>query len=191
MKPSLPTPATFASIAIISPVSVRASTAANANVPTARAASIARGLDRLRGFARDALRELLVALLDAGATRRRGSRPAATRAAGRRRAPRFAACDRGVDLVRPALRDPAELAAVERRPDHHLLVGRDPVAADGEGVQFAHASMEPHRSRVPSRPAGPGHCGLAADTAPEELAGRSVSRSNRASIVETFAGRAK
>ncbi len=37
VKPSLPMPATFASIAIISPVSVRASTAANANVPAARA----------------------------------------------------------------------------------------------------------------------------------------------------------
>ena len=64
VKPSLPTPATLASIAIISPVSVRASTAANANVPTARRASTRAVLIGFAASLAMLWRELLVALLD-------------------------------------------------------------------------------------------------------------------------------
>ena len=112
VKPSLPTPATLASIAIISPVSVRASTAANANVPTARAASM-RAV--LIGFAaslamlcassswRSPIRLAAASRISARCQASSGSPVSAVRGVHRR-----------VDLVRPGLRNPAELRSRRR-----------------------------------------------------------------------------
>ena len=83
---SLPSPAALASIGTISPASVRAATAANVNVETARWASTRAVLIGLAASVAMIAGELLGALRRRSARRGRGSRRASTRAAARRRA---------------------------------------------------------------------------------------------------------
>jgi endo-1,4-beta-xylanase len=89
--------------------------------------------------------ELLLPLADAA---RRGLEDLGAPPRGQRaaREHRAGCSHRGVDLGGPGRGHPAELLAVERRPDDDLLTGRDAVATDREGMQLhvlCHAPIEP------------------------------------------------
>ena len=135
---SLPTPASFASIGIMSPVSVRASTAANRNVPTARAASTRAAFS---GLAASAAIERANSSWRAdepvgGGVEDRGPLVRGHRlgAHGRGRGR-----DGGVDVGRAPGGHPAQLGAVERRSHGGLLGGGDALGADAHGMEFSHA----------------------------------------------------
>ena len=133
VKPSLPSPGCAASIGTISPVSVRASAAANWNVSTARAAStraVAMGL-----AASSAMVRAKSSCCSRRATRGRvEDLDPLPRRAGPRPSPRCAACDRPVDVALVALRDAAEQRVVVGRPHLDRLVGGDELVADAHGT---------------------------------------------------------
>ena len=130
---SLPSPAALASIGTTSPASVRAATAANVNVDTARCASTravliglaaSLAMSRANSSTRSASRRAAVSRISARF--HGGERSASTRAA-------FAARDRAVDLRRTALGDPAEERVVVRRADLDPLAVGERLAAEGNG----------------------------------------------------------
>ena len=119
-NPNLPSPAGIASRGTISPANVRASAAANWNVPTARCASSAGGADRLGGLGGDRPGKLLLALGEqaGGGVEDLGALPTwqgagAQRLLRRRHGP--------IDVVGGAQRHSADLGPVERRSDDDLF----------------------------------------------------------------------